>query len=351
MRGYHREPAHPAFVDGWFHSGDLARQDADGLYEVVGRSKDMIISGGENIYPAEIENLLAGTPGVADCAVVGMPDARWGEVPVLAVVAAPGHAPDEAALRALFDARLARFKHPRRIVFLAGLPRTALGKVRKAELAAHLQPGRPCRPPHHRAGASSVGHAPARVCQRVPATGAGGVEIRARPHVPVSPERFPAMRLDKLATAFQQALNEASSLALTRDNPYVEPAHVLQAMLEQTDGPQGAAGALGRQRRRPAHGHGDGRGRAAERAGRQRPAGLARPGASCCRPPRRRPRGAATSSWPARCSCSPWPTRRPTWAASCAATASRARRSRRPSPPCAAAPRWTRPRPRASARR
>ena len=141
MRGYHREPAHPAFVDGWFHSGDLARQDADGLYEVVGRSKDMIISGGENIYPAEIENLLAGTPGVADCAVVGVPDARWGEVPVLAVVAAPGHAPDEAALRALFDARLARFKHPRRIVFLAGLPRTALGKVRKAELAAHLQPG------------------------------------------------------------------------------------------------------------------------------------------------------------------------------------------------------------------
>ena len=139
MRGYHREPDHPAFVDGWFHSGDLARRDAQGLVEVVGRSKDMIISGGENIYPAEIENLLAGLPGVADCAVVGVADPRWGEVPVLAVVLAPGSAPDEGPLRALFDARLARFKHPRRIVFLPALPRTALGKVRKAELAEQLQ--------------------------------------------------------------------------------------------------------------------------------------------------------------------------------------------------------------------
>jgi fatty-acyl-CoA synthase len=140
MRAYHREPLSAAFdADGGFRPGDLARRDDGGIVTVVGRGKDMIVSGGENIYPAEIENLLAHHPAVAECAVVGVPDARWGEVPVLVVLphdaAAP---PDEAALRRLFDARLARYKHPRRIVIAADLPRTALGKVRKAELARRL---------------------------------------------------------------------------------------------------------------------------------------------------------------------------------------------------------------------
>jgi fatty-acyl-CoA synthase len=138
MRGYHREPRHPSFARGWFHSGDIARRDADGFYEVVGRMKDMIISGGENIYPAEIENLLAADAQVAEAAVVGVPDARWGEVPVLAVVPREGQAIDEQRLRALFERQLARFKHPKRIVVLAVLPKTALGKVRKAELARYL---------------------------------------------------------------------------------------------------------------------------------------------------------------------------------------------------------------------
>jgi fatty-acyl-CoA synthase len=145
MRGYHREPAQAGFVDGWFATGDLARLLPDGQCEVVGRAKDMIISGGENIYPAEIENLVAGWPGIAEAAVVGVPDERWGEVPVLVLVASPGCTIDLAALAAHFDAHLARFKHPRRVEVLAELPKTALGKVRKADLARSLGRGRPTK--------------------------------------------------------------------------------------------------------------------------------------------------------------------------------------------------------------
>jgi fatty-acyl-CoA synthase len=138
LRGYHRSDT-PAFdAEGWFHTGDLAERDADGRYRIVGRSKELIISGGENIHPAEIENLLAQHPDVAECCVVGLPDARWGEVPVLVVVPHAGRTVEEAALRALFDARLARFKHPRRIVVAASLPKTALGKVQRPVLARTL---------------------------------------------------------------------------------------------------------------------------------------------------------------------------------------------------------------------
>jgi fatty-acyl-CoA synthase len=137
-RGYHREPDAPAFAGGWFRSGDLAECDAQGCYEIVGRCKDLIISGGENIHPAEIEHLALADPAVADAAVVGMPDPRWGEVPVLAVVARPGIALDLDRLRAVIEARIARFKQPRRIVVLDALPKTALGKVQKAELQRRL---------------------------------------------------------------------------------------------------------------------------------------------------------------------------------------------------------------------
>jgi len=138
MRGYHRE-ATPSFDEhGYFHSGDLARRHANGGIEIIGRSKEMIISGGENIHPAEIESLAAERPEIAECAVVGLPDARWGEVPVLALVLRPGAVLDSAALQALFDARLARFKHPRRVQVVPALPKTALGKVQRAELARGL---------------------------------------------------------------------------------------------------------------------------------------------------------------------------------------------------------------------
>ncbi|MDH4391243.1 MAG: AMP-binding protein [Aquabacterium sp.] len=142
MRGYHRLPdtgPGSGFIDGWYATGDLACADADGWVTVVGRSKDMLISGGENIYPAEIENIAATWPGVAEAAVVGLPDARWGEVPVLVLVTQPGMAVDLPGLQAQFDQRLARFKHPRRMLLLDAVPRTALGKVQKAALRALLQ--------------------------------------------------------------------------------------------------------------------------------------------------------------------------------------------------------------------
>ncbi|MCP3019314.1 class I adenylate-forming enzyme family protein [Cupriavidus basilensis] len=139
MQGYWRQPDHPDFRDGWFRSGDLAHRNADGCIEVVGRSKDMIISGGENIYPAEIENALLGLPGVQDCAVVGLPDARWGEVPVAVVVPADGADRDALAPEALRETlalSIARFKLPQRVVLVDSLPRSALGKVLKPQLRA-----------------------------------------------------------------------------------------------------------------------------------------------------------------------------------------------------------------------
>jgi fatty-acyl-CoA synthase len=139
MRGYHRSEQ-PSFDEaGWFHTGDIAQQHADGYFEIVGRSSDTIISGGENIHPAEIENLVSALPFVADCAVVGLPDARWGEVPVLALVLRPGQGLDATALQAVFDAQLARMKHPRRTQVLAALPKTALGKVQRFDLAQLLR--------------------------------------------------------------------------------------------------------------------------------------------------------------------------------------------------------------------
>ncbi|MDP3740017.1 MAG: AMP-binding protein [Hyphomonadaceae bacterium] len=114
----------------WFRSGDLARQQEDGSYVIVDRLKDMYISGGENVYPAEVEAVLRQAPGVADAAVVGVADERWGEVGCAFVQAAPG-APDEQAIRSHCQGRLARFKQPAYIRFIDALPRTGSGKVRK----------------------------------------------------------------------------------------------------------------------------------------------------------------------------------------------------------------------------
>ena len=141
MRGYHRS-AEPAFdAAGWFHTGDLARLHDDGFYEVVGRSKELIISGGENIHPAEIEQIVSALPGVAACAVVGLPHHRWGEVPVLVVVRAAGAAGETLQAQTVMQAlapRLARFKWPQRVVFVSDLPTTALGKVARTALRQRL---------------------------------------------------------------------------------------------------------------------------------------------------------------------------------------------------------------------
>jgi fatty-acyl-CoA synthase len=143
MRGYWQRDAQTGIglQDGWFHSGDLGQRAEDGCITIVGRSKDMVISGGENIYPAEIENLLVTLPGVAECAVVGLPDARWGEVPVAVLVRsadAAGQALCADTVLAHLKPRIARFKLHRRVVFMDTLPKSALGKVQKPALQALL---------------------------------------------------------------------------------------------------------------------------------------------------------------------------------------------------------------------
>jgi fatty-acyl-CoA synthase len=136
--GYWRneEATRAAFTeDGWLRSGDLARRDADGFYHVVGRRKEMFISGGENVYPIEVENVLVAHPAVADAAVIAEPDPRWGEVGRAFVELAPGGRADAAELASFCRQRLAAYKVPRRIDFVAAFPRTSAGKIRK-----HLLP-------------------------------------------------------------------------------------------------------------------------------------------------------------------------------------------------------------------
>ena len=150
MRGYWRSTSKDArtifkdsdgLKEAWFCTGDMGYLDASGCLQIVGRNKDMIISGGENIYPAEIENVLVSLPGVAECAVVGLPDEKWGEVPVLAVIQtdSPEGADltEEKVLQHLLQ-RIARFKLPRRVVFLNHFPKSALGKVQKPLLQQQL---------------------------------------------------------------------------------------------------------------------------------------------------------------------------------------------------------------------
>jgi acyl-CoA synthetase (AMP-forming)/AMP-acid ligase II len=115
--------------DGWLHTGDLGRADADGYVWITGRVKDLIITGGENVSPAEVEAVLRDHPDVADVAVIGTPHPRWGEQVTAIVVRREGAALDGDALGAFAGARLAGFKKPRRIEFVATLPRNAHNKV------------------------------------------------------------------------------------------------------------------------------------------------------------------------------------------------------------------------------
>ncbi|MGJ5748973.1 fatty-acyl-CoA synthase [Streptomyces puniciscabiei] len=128
------EETEAAFADGWFRSGDAARVDEDGYVYVVDRIKDMIISGGENIYPAEIEDILLAHPGIAECAVIGVPDDKWGEVPRAVVVPAPGAELDPDEVLAALSGRLAKYKIPKSVVVTDELPRTASGKLLKSRV-------------------------------------------------------------------------------------------------------------------------------------------------------------------------------------------------------------------------
>ncbi len=123
---------------GWFHTGDSARRDGEGFFFIAGRRKDMFISGGVNVYPAEVEGELVLHPAVHDAAVIGVPDEKWGEVGAAFVVRRPGAAVTGEALAAHLAGRLARYKIPREFLFVEDLPRTAYGKVIKAELLARF---------------------------------------------------------------------------------------------------------------------------------------------------------------------------------------------------------------------
>ncbi len=138
LREYWRDPGLTAEMirGGWFRTGDVAHRDEMGLYWFADRIKHVVISGGENIYPAEIERILREVPGVAEVAVVGRPDPKWGEVPVAVVVAPSGM--DVKAVLAPLHGRLARYKHPKDVILVDKLPRNAMGKVVAADVRAML---------------------------------------------------------------------------------------------------------------------------------------------------------------------------------------------------------------------
>ena len=137
FKGYHGLPERTAevFTDGWFVSGDLVRRDDDGFVYFVGRADDMIVSGGENIYPAEIEDVLFEHPAIDEVAVIGVPDETWGERVKAAVVFEAGESLTDDEIAAYVSERLAGYKKPREIEVYESLPRNPSGKVLRAELA------------------------------------------------------------------------------------------------------------------------------------------------------------------------------------------------------------------------
>lgn len=137
FKGYWRQPEKTAEAftpDGWFHTGDLGLHEPDGYITLKGRAKDLIISGGYNVYPPEVELVLAEHPGVQACAVVGCPDDAWGEVVTAVIVPRPSHEVTAEHIIAHCRGFLVGYKVPRRVAFVDDLPRNSLGKVQKAAL-------------------------------------------------------------------------------------------------------------------------------------------------------------------------------------------------------------------------
>ena len=135
--GYFADPEESAKAldeDGWFHTGDLVYQDEDGYFFVTDRKKDMYISGGENVYPAEIESVLYRHPAVFQCAVIGVPDPRWGEVGMACVTLKPGVSAAEDEIIAFLRGALAAYKVPKTVKILEALPLSGMGKILKREL-------------------------------------------------------------------------------------------------------------------------------------------------------------------------------------------------------------------------
>jgi fatty-acyl-CoA synthase len=135
-RGYWRRPeaTADAFFGDWFRSGDIGMRDADGFFYVLDRSKDMYISGGENVYPAEVESAILRVSGVAEVAVVGVADERWGEVGCAYVVLRPGQAMEAGDLITACSQWLAPYKRPKHVRFIEAIPRNAGGKAQKTVL-------------------------------------------------------------------------------------------------------------------------------------------------------------------------------------------------------------------------
>ena len=144
MKGYYKNPEATAEVSkfGWHHTGDVGYRDAEDYFYIVDRKKDMIISGGFNIYPSEIEQVLWSHPAVQDCAVIGVPDEKWGEAVKAIVEPKPGQNPTEAELIAYCKERLGGMKAPKSVEFIEQLPRSAVGKVLKKELRLKYWEGR-----------------------------------------------------------------------------------------------------------------------------------------------------------------------------------------------------------------
>lgn len=135
--GYWNNPeeSHKALADGWLRTGDLGRRDLDGFYYIVGRKKEMIITGGENVYPLEVEHLLNSHPDVDESVVIGLHDVKWGELVTAVIVPASGSTPDVEQLQAYCRDKIAGYKIPKRFIFVEKLPVTPVGKIDKKQLA------------------------------------------------------------------------------------------------------------------------------------------------------------------------------------------------------------------------
>jgi len=144
MKGYWNKPdaTKEAVRDGWMHTGDAAYRDKDGYFFIYDRVKDMIVTGGENVYPAEVENAVFGHPDVADVAVIGVPDEKWGEAVKAVVVLKPGASADEASIVAWAKERVANYKVPKSVDFVEAIPRNASGKILRRELRKPYWEGR-----------------------------------------------------------------------------------------------------------------------------------------------------------------------------------------------------------------
>ena len=144
MAGYYKNEKATAEVStfGWHHTGDVGYRDADGFYYVVDRKKDMIISGGFNIYPTEIEQVVSAHPAVQDCSVVGVPDEKWGEAVTAVVQLKPGATVTAEEVIAFCRARLGAIQTPKRVEFWPDLPRSPVGKVLKREIRDKFWQGR-----------------------------------------------------------------------------------------------------------------------------------------------------------------------------------------------------------------